>query len=228
MGRKTGVGLVFCIVMLLNACVFDGGSPSLRERINSQRDPGVDWTVRVKYWPERFEDPYTRVDTPLASTNRYTVLSSPGSSSSRRIFVESDTETYLLQLHSSGNIEVASRILDDDTSGVVTTKSLLANGLQAKAFFDPAWSPTDPVFFFHPDLTAREPHQRMRFDRESRYSGDWVIQTMDSSDTATSVALRHRPTKSRVEFYWKHGEPWWERARWYRSDRIVATARRMD
>lgn len=227
MGKKLVGCFLLVPVVLLAGCGLFTERPPLRRTIGPTLEAGDSWSIRVTYWPERFENPYVQSDTPIVARNHYSVLRSSSGDKSTRILVNSRATTALVQFYPSGNIEIVSRIIGGDTAGIVKTQSILSNRLQGGALFAPNWSPRTANFWFYPDMTARAPRTRMSFDSVPGRNRDWVVQTYEVTREGVRITLRHDPSSSRVVFDWNRGANWWNRARWYRSDRLIATARRV-
>ncbi|MFB6344477.1 MAG: hypothetical protein ABEK50_01710 [bacterium] len=216
------------LVLTLSGCVHSIGRPTLLERLPGNYQAEESWSVKVSYWPGRLNNPYSKNASRLESVLQYQMLPKSSENSPRRILVTRDSTQFLIEMNSGGNVTLISRVIDQTPAGVIKTKQVVSNVLQDRALFDPNWSPSQPMFGFHPDMTASDSHERIRFDRGAGHAGKWIVQTTSDRGDVTRITLRHRPSSSRVVFHWEQGAPWWSKARWYRSDRLIALAEKIE
>ncbi len=233
MDRRSWIAVGCCLGLLvvLTGCVWKRLGDTYHRHLNLNWDRNDTWRVRVRFWPQRLSDPFTRTATRRQRTWSYSVEETPGSGDSNKykIIQRSGSTRYLLLFGSGFNLLEVHR-LRDSIDGFWRTRRVRDNQLGGTAFFYRATDGSHPpVFWHHPAMRGRrlQGSSRLNFSTLGRPTGDWINQSVTRTGGGLEFKIVHAGSSTRVAFRWRRGQPWWQQAEWYHRERLIALARRV-
>ena len=212
----------FCLLgmVLISGCLSRPGYEG--EVTSPAHRPDQRWTVEVKFWPGRLDEPEAREDT--ATVVQWDYRSVRRNERERvQLYMTDSQDTYLLAGDNPGELEEIYRLVEEknDTYKLEHIhSSLLAEG----PLFYLASGRAEPVIWYHPYRGQTEANRRFNFHRYSPRPSDWIYQEVEEREDSYIFRLIYEPEDVEVEFRWPEEGPWWSKAVWRQQGRVVAVA----
>lgn len=229
--KKCFVIFPLCVISLfLISC-----SPFLMQKQNETHtnlpewDRGDEWTVSVKFWPDRIVDDLSAKQSYEKETWHYKVQS--GSDRSvKSVLLLNGQNHFLMQFDNTFNLLKIEKFTQFSRSPPWKLKTIHDNAVAGDAFFYRQYQSHRPIIWFHPSLSGSlQDGTKQRFNFSSgphKTNDEWITQKTTKMRDKLKISLRDETRETRVTFHWPIGEKWWQRAEWFHQNRLIAVARR--
>lgn len=215
--------VIFCLLFVLIGCARSPEKNTYADRLNIDWSGGTTWNTDVTLWPARITSPRLPGDTTVRRTWSHRVQ--PSTDGSRRIVVNRGDTRYLLSVTERNDVASVKILREINEEGVIQTRSL---GQQS------GWGRGGPFYpnvdrselsnlWFVPALsgTALNEWKRYTILSSQRSTGRWLEQKVVPVENGLRFVLRNQDGSEKITVLWHKGEPWWNRAVWYRHRRVV-------